>query len=139
MNSSEDEKGLVHIDSEFDIVTIRKKVRELSLDIGFSVTDVTRIVTSASELTRNISTHANKGFMSWRRLYSSECSGIELVFEDDGPGIPDINQALKPGYSTSGGIGIGLSGAERLMGELEIESTNGKGTRVTVRKWLGKY
>ena len=131
--------GEVNISSEMDIITARKAVRQVAVEIGFSLTDVTRIVTSASELARNIVTYAEKGVMSWRKINGMEGKGIEITFTDKGPGIADIAQAETPGFSSGKGLGMGLSGAKRLMGELEIESLKGQGTKVTVRKWLKRY
>jgi serine/threonine-protein kinase RsbT len=130
--------GEVHIDAEIDIVGVRKAVREAATQIGFGVTDVTRIVTSASELARNVFLYAGSGEMQWCLLNGGGKTGIELVFEDSGPGIADIEQVMESGYTTSRGMGMGLPGSRRLMGEMEIESELGKGTRVTVRKWLGR-
>jgi serine/threonine-protein kinase RsbT len=127
--------GEVRIDSESDIVTARKHVRHTATAMGFGVTDVTRIVTAASELTRNVFRYAGSGVMRWRMVNAGEVLGLELIFEDQGPGISDIKRAMEAGYSTKGGLGLGLPGAKRLMDELEIESEVGKGTRVTVTKW----
>jgi serine/threonine-protein kinase RsbT len=125
----------VRISSEGDIVTARKLVRDAAMAMGFGVTDVTRIVTAASELTRNVFLYAGSGAMYWRKVNTGEHVGLELTFEDSGPGIPDIEQAMEMGYTTSGGLGLGLPGAKRLMDEMEIESQVGKGTKVTVKKW----
>ena len=124
------------ITSENDIVMARKVVREASTALGFGLTDVTRIVTAASELTRNIYHYAKSGIMHWRSLNQGVRVGLELTFEDNGPGIADIEKAMEPGYSTGEGLGMGLPGSKRLMDEMTIESTVGKGTTVTVRKWL---
>lgn len=131
-------KGKVKIKSEGDIVTVRKTVREISCECGFGITDVTRIVTAASELARNIYHFAGHGDMLWHIFEASESTGIELTFVDHGPGIEDIDKAMELGYTTGKGLGLGLPGAKRLMGELEIQSQLGKGTTVTVRKWLKK-
>jgi serine/threonine-protein kinase RsbT len=127
--------GEVRINSEGDIVTARKIVRAAAVAMGFGVTDVTRIVTAASELTRNVFRHAGSGVMYWRQLNTGGQVGLELSFEDRGPGIADIEQAMEIGYTTSGGLGLGLPGAKRLMDEMEIASEVGNGTRVTVKKW----
>jgi serine/threonine-protein kinase RsbT len=124
------------ITSENDIVMARKVVREASTALGFGLTDVTRIVTAASELTRNIYHYAKSGIMHWRSLNQGVRVGLELTFEDNGPGIADIEKAMEPGYSTGKGLGMGLPGSKRLMDEMTIESTVGKGTTVVVRKWL---
>jgi serine/threonine-protein kinase RsbT len=126
------------ITSENDIVMARKVVREASTALGFGLTDVTRIVTAASELTRNIYHYAKSGVMHWRSLNQGVRVGLELTFEDNGPGIADIEKAMEPGYSTGGGLGMGLPGSKRLMDEMTIESTVGKGTTVILRKWLKK-
>jgi serine/threonine-protein kinase RsbT len=128
-------EGEVTIASEVDIVSARKAVREAAVELGFGVTDVTRIVTAASELARNTFLYAGSGLMRWRRLSSAGKSAIELVFEDSGPGISDIASAMQEGYTSSGGLGMGLPGTKRLMDEMEISSEPGKGTTVTVRKW----
>ena len=127
--------GEVRIDSESDIVTARKVIRDAANAMGFGVTDVTRIVTAASELTRNVFRYAGSGVMRWRTVSAGEVIGLELTFEDHGPGIPDIKRAMEMGYTTKGGLGLGLPGAKRLMDEMEIESEVGQGTRVTVKKW----
>lgn len=128
----------VLIDDESHIVTVRKTIREAATGLGFGLTDVTRIVTAGSELARNIFHYAGKGKMRWSELENVDRIGIQLIFEDYGPGIPDIQQALEPGYSTSGGLGMGLPGTRRLMDDMEIESQVGVGTKVTVRKWRRK-
>jgi serine/threonine-protein kinase RsbT len=128
--------GEVEIRSEGDLVTIRKVVREIATEIGFGLTDVTRIVTAASELARNAYVYAGLGVVHWRIVNASGHMGIELVFEDHGPGIVNVEQAMRPGFSTSKGLGLGLPGAKRLMDEMEIQSAANMGTIVTVRKYL---
>ena len=123
------------IRSEGDIVTTRRTVREVAQRLGFGITDVTRIVTATSELARNIVLYAGAGVIRWRELGISSRVGVEVTLEDNGPGITDIEQAMQEGYTTSGGLGLGLPGTKRLMDEFEIASEVGKGTRVTVRKW----
>lgn len=129
--------GEVLIEGEGDIVRARRKVRAISKELGFSLTDITRIITAASELARNIYLYANHGVMRWRKLERSSTIGLELVFADEGPGIPDIERAMQEGYSSRKGLGMGLPGSKRLMDELEITSEVGRGTVVTVRKWRG--
>ena len=131
-------RGEVPINTEIDIVTVRQAVREAASGMGFGVTDTTRIVTAASELARNVFLYAGSGAMQCHTLNGDSGTGLELVFEDSGPGITDIEQALEPGYTTSRGLGLGLPGARRLMGEMEIRSELDQGTTVTVRKWLGR-
>lgn len=133
----EQQDGEVGIREESDIIAVRKTVRDAASRLGFGLTDVTRIVTAASELARNVFLYAGSGSMRWRKLDGSAGGGIELTFQDSGPGIPDIDLPMQDGYSTGGGLGIGLPGARRLMGEMEIHSEVGKGTTVTVRKWRG--
>jgi serine/threonine-protein kinase RsbT len=133
--ASDNSQGEVSIRSEVDIVTARKAVRELSVGLGFGVTDVTRIVTAASELARNSFLYAGAGVMRWRILDYASKSALELIFQDYGPGISDIQQAMKEGYTSSGGLGMGLPGTKRLMDDMEICSEPGQGTTVTVRKW----
>ena len=128
-------KGEVIIDREPDIVEARRAVREAATKVGFGVTDITRIVTAASELARNIYRYAGRGVMYWQTLDGDHRSGLELRFQDHGPGIPNIEDAMSEGYSTGGGLGMGLPGAKRLMDEMEIQSGVGQGTTVIVRKW----
>lgn len=130
--------GELPIQSEADIVMARRAVRNAATALGFGITDVTRIVTAASELTRNIYQYAKSGAMRWRRLDVSDRVGLELVFEDHGPGIPDVGRAMEKGFSSSKGLGMGLPGAKRLMDEMSVWSEVGKGTTVQVRKWLKK-
>jgi serine/threonine-protein kinase RsbT len=131
-------EGELPIGSEADIVLARRIVREAAAGLGFSITDVTRIVTAASELTRNIYHYAGSGLMRWRPVNQADRTGLELTFADKGPGIPDLEKAMEPGYSTGRGLGMGLPGAKRLMDEMTIESRVGQGTTVQVRKWLKK-
>ncbi|MHB9023876.1 MAG: anti-sigma regulatory factor [Armatimonadota bacterium] len=128
-------QGEVVIASEADIVSVRKVARDMSTELGFGITDITRIVTAASELARNIYHYAGHGVMRWQCAVQGGRVGIEFVFEDHGPGIVDLEQALTPGYTTSKGLGMGLPGAKRLMDEMEVTSEVGKGTTVVVRKW----
>jgi serine/threonine-protein kinase RsbT len=133
---NEPRQGEFRITSENDIVMARKVVRDAATALGFGLTDVTRIVTAASELTRNIYHYAKSGVVRWRALNQAARVGLELTFEDSGPGISDVPKAMEVGFSTGNGLGMGLPGAKRLMDELVIESTVGKGTTVVVRKWL---
>jgi serine/threonine-protein kinase RsbT len=123
------------IRNEGDIVLVRRTAREAAAQAGFGSTDVTRIVTACSELARNIFKYAGQGTLRWRLITHGERTGIELEFKDQGPGIADINLALQEGYSTSGGLGMGLPGAKRLVDELEIHSELGRGTTITLKKW----
>jgi serine/threonine-protein kinase RsbT len=132
---SETTESELAIQVEGDIVAARFMVREFAVRIGFGITDVTRIVTAASELARNVYKYGGGGVMRLRRVESQDRSGIELQFIDRGPGIADISRALEPGYSTGRGLGLGLPAVKRLMDELQIESNVGQGTRVVLKKW----
>ena len=129
------QEGELPIISESDIVACRKVIRNLTTAAGFGVTDVTRIVTAVSELARNIFVHAESGKMRWNITHQAGKIGIELIFEDNGPGISDVEQALLPGYSTVKSMGMGLPGVKRLMDEMRIASEPGAGSSVTVKKW----
>lgn len=133
MNTSEATK--VEIKTESDIVVARRAVRDASSAAGFGTTDTTRIVTAASELARNIFKYAGEGTLIMRHIVRADSSGLELEFADSGPGIADLDQAMREGFSSSGGLGMGLPGARRLMDEMEIVSTVGEGTQIVVRKW----
>lgn len=121
--------------SSDDVVNIRRAVRKLATDLGFSLVDLTKIVTAASELARNTFTHGGGGLVHMESLSKNGRIGIRLVFEDKGPGIADIELALKDGHSTGGGLGLGLGGSRRLVNEFEIWSQPGAGTRVTITRW----
>ncbi len=123
------------ITSSEDVVRVRQKVREWAVALGFSLVDQTKIVTAASELARNTVNYAGSGQVHLATLHNGTRSGLQLTFEDEGPGIPDIELALKDGYTSGGGLGLGLGGAKRLANEFEISSRPGEGTRVRITKW----
>ena len=125
----------VAINSDQDIVVARQRGRALATDIGFSATDSTLIATAISELARNIVSYARKGEITLKTIHGSSRHGILVVASDDGPGIPDVLQAMRDGFSTSGSLGLGLPGVRRLMDEFQIASQPGRGTTVTVKKW----
>jgi serine/threonine-protein kinase RsbT len=125
----------VAINSDQDIVTARQRGRALAIELGFSTGDATLIATSISELARNIVSYARKGEIILKAVQGSSRLGISIVASDRGPGIWDIRQAMKDGFSTSGSLGLGLPGVRRLMDEFEIDSEPGRGTIVTVKKW----
>lgn len=127
--------GELSISTESDIVVARRTIRNAAIQLGFGETDVTRIVTAASELARNVYKYAGKGMMRWRIARTNGREGIELQFADQGPGIQDIGLALQEGYSTNKGLGLGLSGAKRLMDDFDIQSVVGQGTTITLSKW----
>ena len=129
-------QGEIEITSEADIVTARTTLRQTASELGFGLTDTTRIVTAVSELARNIYRYADSGTVRWHVRRTTDHSKLELIFDDDGPGIPDVDQALEEGYTTSNGMGRGLSGSRQLMDEFEIESEDGDGTTVIIAKYL---
>jgi len=133
-------QGEIAISSENDIVAARRAIREAATALGFSIVDVTRIVTAASELTRNIYQYAGSGTVRWRAVHQAglATAGLQLVFEDHGPGIADVDQAMESGFTTGRGMGLGLPGARRLMDEMRIQSRVGMGTRIEIAKWLRK-
>ncbi len=119
-----------------DIVIVRRKVKELVIELGFRLIDQTKIITAASELARNTLEYGLGGDVEIESVRNDEqVRGIRLVFSDQGPGIPDPELALTDGYTSGKGLGLGLSGARRLMHEFHLDSQVGKGTRVTVTKW----
>jgi serine/threonine-protein kinase RsbT len=125
----------VEINSDQDIVLARQKGRGLASELGFSSGDATLIATAISELARNIVSYARRGEIKLKGIHASSRIGILVIAADDGPGIIDIRQALRDGFSTSGSLGLGLPGVRRLMDEFEITSQPGKGTTVAVKKW----
>jgi serine/threonine-protein kinase RsbT len=127
---------VVAIRSDGEIVSARQQGRSLATAIGFSATDATLIATAISELARNIVMYAGQGEVIIRGVEISLRKGIAIVARDGGPGIRSIEDVLRDGYSTSGGLGLGLPGVKRLMDEFAIESELGRGTMVTVKKWL---
>jgi serine/threonine-protein kinase RsbT len=125
----------VAIAHDGDIVEARRKGRELAQRIGFSGSDLTIITTAISEIARNIVVYADRGEISLSEADNGGRRGIVVVARDEGPGIPDIERAMRDGYSTGNSLGLGLPGAKRLMDDFEIMSTVGQGTTVTMRKW----
>jgi serine/threonine-protein kinase RsbT len=123
------------IRSAEDIVRMRQLVREHAIALGFSLVDQTKIVTAASELARNILNYAREGEVRLAPLSNGMRRGLRLDFIDRGPGIADIQQAMKDGFTTGGGMGLGLGGAKRLSNEFAIDSKPGSGTRVTIARW----
>lgn len=128
-------KGTLPLKTEHDIVMGRQTVRRLAQEQGFSLVDQTKLVTAASELARNALIYGGGGELRWETLLNGVKRGVRLVFEDHGPGIPDLEQALTDGWTSGGGLGLGLSGARRLVNEFQLESTVGAGTRVTIARW----
>ena len=123
------------INSDQDIVAARQRGRALATELGFSSGDATLIATAISELARNIVSYARKGEITLKMVQALSRQGVLIIASDSGPGIRDIPQALRDGFSTSGSLGLGLPGVRRLMDEFEITSKPGRGTIVTVKKW----
>jgi len=126
----------IQIKAEDDILKTRQVVREVSDLMGFSIVNQTRLITAVSELVRNALKYAGKGTMTLKKIEKSENIGLMITVTDSGQGIPDIELAMKDGYSTSRGIGLGLGGAKRLVDEFKISSTVGKGTIIEIIKWV---
>jgi serine/threonine-protein kinase RsbT len=125
----------MEIQSSADVVLVRQAVRKIAVEIGFGLVDQTKMVTAASELARNTLNYGGGGRVKLETLRRGERQGLQLIFEDRGPGIPDIEMALKDGFTTGGGLGMGLGGAKRLVNEFSIESVVGEGTRVRIVRW----
>jgi len=123
------------IQSESDIALVRRRVREVAQELGFDAFATAAITTAASELARNVWTHAHGGDSAIARVLDGRRKGVRLEFRDRGPGIPDLPRVLAGGYSTARSLGLGLSGSKRLVDEFHIESTPGRGTLVEVTKW----
>jgi serine/threonine-protein kinase RsbT len=123
------------IQADEHVSRVRQVVRRWSVELGFSLVEQTKVVTAASELGRNTLRHGGGGTVRLEALEHGARRGLRLTFEDKGPGIPDVNLALRDGYTTGGGLGLGLGGARRLSSEFEITSTVGQGTRVRITRW----
>jgi serine/threonine-protein kinase RsbT len=128
-------QAVLPIRSQEDIVRVRQATRESAVAQGFSLVDQTKIVTAASELARNTLDYGKGGEVVIERVNDALRKGVRLTFTDHGPGIEDIEKALTDGYSTGGGLGLGLSGARRLSNEFSIDSTPGQGTRIMIARW----
>ena len=129
------QRAVLPIRNPGDIVRVRQATREHAVAHGFSLVDQTKLVTAASELARNTLDYGNGGEVEIARLIDGMRKGLRLTFSDQGPGIEDLPKALTDGYSTGGGLGLGLSGARRLSNDFNIESAPGKGTRVMIARW----
>lgn len=123
------------IRTDADVVAARQAVRARAVELRFSLVDQTKIVTAASELARNTLVYGGGGQMRLETVDKPPRTGLRMVFEDRGPGIPDVEQALRDGFTTGGGLGLGLGGSRRLLDEMQIESAAGEGTRITATKW----
>lgn len=124
----------VQVQSQPDVVAVRRRVRDASARLGFSLVDQTKVVTAASELARNTVIYGGGGTMQMEMLNGPR-NGLRLIFEDKGPGIADVDLALRDGFTTGSGLGLGLGGAKRLVSDFEISSRPGEGTRVTITRW----
>jgi len=132
---SEPKRETMALQNSNDVVLARQKVRQWATELQFSLVDQTKLVTAASELARNTLDHGKGGSMTIEQTGIGGRQGLRLIFEDHGPGIPDIEMALKDGFTTGNGMGLGLGGSKRLVNEFSIESAPGKGTRITVARW----
>lgn len=125
----------LEIRSSSDIVNVRQQVRTWAVAMGFGLVDQTKIVTAASELARNTVDYGKGGTVTLETIQSGKRTGLRLIFEDKGPGIPDLELAMTDGYTSDRGLGLGLSGSKRLMHEFEIVSKVGKGTKIAIVRW----
>ena len=125
----------MQVRSSYDVMAVRQEVRAWAIAQGLSLVDQTKIVTAASELARNTLQHGNGGTALLEALQNGARKGLRLTFEDQGPGIADLTLALRDGYTTAQGLGLGLGGSKRLVNEFDIWSRQGEGTRVTVTRW----
>jgi serine/threonine-protein kinase RsbT len=128
-------RSILPIRAQEDIVRVRQAARDNAIAQGFSLVDQTKLVTAASELARNTLDYGGGGEVEIARLNDNLRKGVRLTFSDQGPGIDDVEKALQDGYSTGGGLGLGLSGARRLSNEFSIETKVGEGTRVMIARW----
>ena len=125
----------VEIRSSADVVAVRQAARAFADRVGFSLVDQTKLVTAASELARNTIDYGGGGSVRVEAIENGVRRGVRLTFEDQGPGIPDVAQALKDGYTTGNGLGLGLGGARRLVNDFSIDSSPGAGTRIVIARW----
>ncbi len=132
---SAEESGTLPLRSEEDIVASRQKVRLLTQQLKFSLVDQTKMITAASELSRNTLVHGKGGQMRWELVDDGIRRGLRLHFEDEGPGIPDLKLALTDGWTSGNGMGLGLPGSKRLVHDFELASAPGAGTRVSITRW----
>lgn len=130
------ESGSLPVRIEQDVVLARQAVRRIAQECKMRLIDQTKLVTAVSELARNTVVYGGGGDMDWEVIEESPRSGIRLTFRDEGPGISDIKLAMTDGWTSGGGLGLGLTGAKRLVDEFELESTPGSGTRISILKWI---
>lgn len=129
------DSGTLPVRSEEDIVASRQRVRLLTQQLKFSLVEQTKMITAASELSRNTLVHGGGGQMRWEIVEEGMRRGLRLHFEDEGPGIADLQLALKDGWTSGGGMGLGLPGSKRLVSDFDIDTSPGQGTRVRITKW----
>jgi serine/threonine-protein kinase RsbT len=127
----------LRVAAQEDVVAVRQATRSLAIEIGLSLIDQTKVVTAASELARNTLIHGGGGAATVEIVNESPKQGLRLTFEDNGPGIPDLDRAMRDGYTSGTGLGLGLGGSKRLSSEFWIESKVGLGTRVVITRWKG--
>jgi serine/threonine-protein kinase RsbT len=125
----------LEVTSDQDVVRVRQLIRTIAVAVKLSLVDQTKLVTAASELARNTLVYGGGGTVEVDRVENGRRGGIRIVFADQGPGIADVDLALTDGYTTGGGLGLGLSGARRLVDEFDIKTAVGQGTSITVTKW----
>ena len=125
------------INAGAEVVSVRHRVRSFAVELGFSLVEQTKIVTAASELARNMVDYGRGGAVTIEALEDGSRKGLRLTFKDQGPGIPNIQDALRDGFTTGSGMGLGLGGAKRLSNEFDIQSAPGQGTTVTITRWRG--
>ncbi|MGC5040523.1 MULTISPECIES: anti-sigma regulatory factor [unclassified Streptomyces] len=138
MHTAAGVEACLPIRSDMDLVWVRQHVRQAAAQLGFGLVEQTKLVTAASELARNTLVHGGGGQMEATRVRSGAVQGLRLSFSDEGPGIADLDQALSDGYTSGGGLGMGLSGARRLVHDFDIDSTPGSGTTVRVTCWVAQ-
>ncbi|MET0846904.1 MAG: anti-sigma regulatory factor [Pseudomonas sp.] len=127
--------GTQPIQIEQDVVLARQTARKLATECGMRLIDLTKLVTAVSELARNTMVYGGGGDMDWQILDENSRVGLRLTFRDEGPGIPDIKLAMTDGWTSGSGLGLGLTGAKRLVDEFELDTTPGQGTRITITRW----
>ena len=135
VNATVEKQAVFQLRSDIDVVAARRGVRDWAVEIGFSALDMTKVVTAASELARNAVLHGGGGTMSLEVVRQAARRGLRMTFEDQGPGIHDLELAMRDGYTSGGGMGIGLPGARRLVNEFDVSARPSGGTSVTIVRW----
>lgn len=133
---SGEHSGSLPVRIEQDVVLARQLARKLASDCGMRLVDLTKLVTAVSELARNTVVYGGGGDMDWQVLEEAGRTGVRLLFRDEGPGIADLKLALTDGWTSGNGLGLGLTGARRLVDEFELDTVTGEGTRVTITRWI---